>query len=124
MTYEISVEDIIRAGRDNGMRISHETASGFMGDRQVTVTFNSKCPKGQTVSAIIGALSDHGDKITIFGDVTTIPQAGDNPFGNVDCTVSFRVDRDSISKSQKETSLNETGSDSVPDESAPDTATE
>lgn len=122
--YEISVEDIIRAGRDNGMRISHETASGFMGDRQVTVTCNSKCAMSQTVSALVGALSDHGDKITIFGDAKSISQAGDNPFGNVDITVSFRVDRDSISKSQKETSLNETGSDSVPDESTQDSATE
>jgi len=122
--YEISVEDIIRAGRDNDMRISRETASGFMGDRQVTVTYNQKCAKGSIVSAVIGALLDHGDKVTIFGDVITVLQESDNPFKNINVTVNFRVDRDSISKSQKETSLNETGSDSVPDESTQDSATE
>lgn len=110
--YDISVQDIIRAGREQSMRISHEASDGFIGDRQVTVTYNECCHRESVVRSIVNSIFDYGDKVTICGDVRF--RAHEEDESTFDMFVSFRIDPDSIVMSKSVEETNETGSSSAP----------
>ena len=110
--FNISIDDIISAGREQSMRISHEATDGFVGDRQVTVTYNQYCHRESVLRSIVNAIFDHGDKVTICGDVNVRPQSGSE--STYDMFVSFRVDPDSIVMSKPVEETNETGSSPAP----------
>lgn len=110
--FDISVQDIILAGREQSMRISHEAADGFMGDRQVTVTYNDCCHRESVLRSIVNGIFDYGDKVTIYGGVNVRAHAEDET--TFDIFVSFRIDPDSIVMSKSVEESNETGSSSAP----------
>ena len=110
--FDISVQDIILAGREQSMRISHEASDGFIGDRQVTVTYNDCCHRESVLRSIVNAIFDYGDKVTICGDVKVRSHKEDET--TFDMFVSFRVDPDSIVMSKSVEESNETGSSSTP----------
>lgn len=108
--YDITLEDIISAGRDLSMRISVETSPGFSGDRRLTVSYNEYCHKSSVVRSIVSELFDAGDKVTIFGELN-IHESDDGK--TYDAFLSYSVDKDSITIRDKE-ETDEAGSDPTP----------
>lgn len=109
---DITVQDIVSAGQDQGMRISVEANPGFIGDKQVTVTYRDEnCLKENIARTLVSALFDHGDKITIYGDVHFVTNKDNAKY--LDAYVNFRVDVDSTVTREELEEENETGSDST-----------
>ncbi|AXG66558.1 hypothetical protein JA33_154 [Dickeya phage vB_DsoM_JA33] len=109
--YDITLEDIIRTGRDQSMRISVESTPGFNGDRQVTVTYNQYCHKQSVVRSIVSELFDAGDKVTIFGDIQIRKRDDSEAY---DAFLNYSVDPDSITIRKDLEETDETGSSSTP----------
>lgn len=99
----ITLDEVIAACRRLNIRVTQETADGFTGDRNVTVSFNNYCHSGSVIHSLANALFDAGIKLTIYGDIK-IHKTDDS----YDATINFSVDKDSIYVESK----NESGSDS------------